>query len=615
MSKIMTTYLLIAVLFTSASSQPGIWSPCVNLSNNNNGSNAGAIAISDDNFIHVAWSDNSRLGGGVDEHDILYCKFNEETWSQPVQLSAYGVTSSRNPRIAADSQYTPHVVWIHNAYTIPEIYYTFITDSGWCEPVNISQNPLPSQDADIGIDSQDHVHIIWSDGYYGSMDIFHREFNGFNWLSIDTVYQGVYSCTDIRFAIDSQDRIHLTWQDFGNLGAFQEIGYMIFDGISWSEPENISNWPEEWSTKPDIDLDSNDLPHIVWSQLMPVWPEEEIFYSYFDGLNWSFPENVTNTGLECGHPSFTVTDQGVKHLLFYASDQFGNEYVNYTYNQNGVWSEPDTIIVATTSISSDQVIGTGNIVHAILNPMVWFGNSETFYTYTTAGTVSLVAGLIPESPSITIPSAGGSFTFDVEISNVQVVPITFDVWIDVVLPNGSVYGPVILREDIEMPAGGSIQRPDMQQSIPAGAPPGEYSYRLQLGSYADNVIVSADSFAFYKEGVSSSAGGDWSLRGWDGECQSNYDIVKHASSDITHSCNPNPFNPTTTIRFGLPVASITHLRIFDIQGRLVVELVDGWRDAGYHEVTFEAAGLASGVYLYRMQAENFTSTGKMLLIK
>lgn len=78
---------------------------------------------------------------------------------------------------------------------------------------------------------------------------------------------------------------------------------------------------------------------------------------------------------------------------------------------------------------------------------------------------------------------------------------------------------------------------------------------------------------------------------------------------------PNPFNPTTTLSFILPVPAHVELSVFDLSGRLVAELADGWMEIGSHQLTFDGAGLSAGVYLYRMTAGEFTSTGKMVLMK
>jgi hypothetical protein len=78
---------------------------------------------------------------------------------------------------------------------------------------------------------------------------------------------------------------------------------------------------------------------------------------------------------------------------------------------------------------------------------------------------------------------------------------------------------------------------------------------------------------------------------------------------------PNPFNPTTTIRFDILNAGKVSLKVYDITGREVVALVNNELSAGAHSVTFDASGLASGVYLYRLQAGDFTATKKLLFLK
>jgi hypothetical protein len=83
---------------------------------------------------------------------------------------------------------------------------------------------------------------------------------------------------------------------------------------------------------------------------------------------------------------------------------------------------------------------------------------------------------------------------------------------------------------------------------------------------------------------------------------------------------PNPFNPSTTIRFALPRRTEVSLRVFDVRGRLVKTLADGPRPAGQHAVEWDGrndrgAPAASGVYLYRLQAGEQTLQRRMLLVK
>lgn len=82
-----------------------------------------------------------------------------------------------------------------------------------------------------------------------------------------------------------------------------------------------------------------------------------------------------------------------------------------------------------------------------------------------------------------------------------------------------------------------------------------------------------------------------------------------------HQNYPNPFNPTTVISWQSPVNSHQSIKIYDILGKEVVTLVDEFREAGVYEVTFDASKLASGVYIYKLQAGDFVDSKKMILIK
>lgn len=78
---------------------------------------------------------------------------------------------------------------------------------------------------------------------------------------------------------------------------------------------------------------------------------------------------------------------------------------------------------------------------------------------------------------------------------------------------------------------------------------------------------------------------------------------------------PNPFNPTTTIKYGLPKSGVLKLVVYDLLGREVKTLVNEFKQAGSYEINFNASSLASGVYLYRIEAGDFIDTKKLLLVK
>ena len=78
---------------------------------------------------------------------------------------------------------------------------------------------------------------------------------------------------------------------------------------------------------------------------------------------------------------------------------------------------------------------------------------------------------------------------------------------------------------------------------------------------------------------------------------------------------PNPFNPSTQIDFSIPQQSNVQLKVYNTLGQLVATLVNGNLSAGMHSVNFDARNLASGLYIYRLSAGNFTSVKKMMLLK
>lgn len=101
---------------------------------------------------------------------------------------------------------------------------------------------------------------------------------------------------------------------------------------------------------------------------------------------------------------------------------------------------------------------------------------------------------------------------------------------------------------------------------------------------------------------------------------------QYATSDVGESVDqahgfrlfpnyPNPFNPQTVIAYEMPASGSVRLKVFDVTGRLVATLADGFQSAGRHEISFDASRLSSGVYLYRLEADGVLLSGKMLLLK
>jgi len=223
--------------------------------------------------------------------------------------------------------------------------------------------------------------------------------------------------------------------------------------------------------------------------------------------------------------------------------------------------------------------------------------------------------LEPELFPPIIPPIGGSFYFWVTLANTGTSPQTFDVWIMVQLPNQSWYGPLLGPLSLTLPGGGNILRL-RSQVVPGTAPAGNYWYEGRIGDYP-SAIWDTSGFAFTK----SATGDGYAVSGWlcSGDLFPGEELTQndefHNSSFIIHNYSPNPFNPTTVARYELPDASHVRLQVYDTAGRLVATLVDGWRAAGSHEVTFDGSSLAAGIYLARLEAGEYVGVEKLVLLK
>lgn len=84
---------------------------------------------------------------------------------------------------------------------------------------------------------------------------------------------------------------------------------------------------------------------------------------------------------------------------------------------------------------------------------------------------------------------------------------------------------------------------------------------------------------------------------------------------ILFSNFPNPFNPTTTIRFALPKGEVVNLAVYSLLGQKVVQLLNEYKAKGYHSIEFNAKNLPSGTYIYQLKTSNFSETKKLVLLK
>jgi hypothetical protein len=234
--------------------------------------------------------------------------------------------------------------------------------------------------------------------------------------------------------------------------------------------------------------------------------------------------------------------------------------------------------------------------------------------FPSGGGPALDVTMTPINPPIILPASGGSFNFNATVQR-NVGPATpFFAWARIRWFNGSYSGITLGPVNINPPVGVTVTRL-RTQVVPAGiVNPNNYYV-----GYANTTVaypaIDADSFAWTGPspfiGDSPDLGGIAKCFGepFPGE------VITVPSTHTVLGNYPNPFNPSTTISYTLNLSGNAQLTVYDLGGRQVAQLVNGYRQAGNHSVTFDGSNLASGVYVYTLSANGQTATAKMVLMK
>ncbi|NQS98346.1 MAG: T9SS type A sorting domain-containing protein [candidate division Zixibacteria bacterium] len=239
-------------------------------------------------------------------------------------------------------------------------------------------------------------------------------------------------------------------------------------------------------------------------------------------------------------------------------------------------------------------------------------NPAPFSIFQTENLASIF--LTPVNPPIVIPAEGGAFEYQVDLTNIESISCSFDAWIDVVMPDSAVIGPLLLRQGMTLTPGAYIFR-EMTQNVPGAAPAGTYTYRAYIGVHFNDDVWAEDSFTFEKSAIDKLSDGDeeWKLTGWDAPAA---DVIAEAPTGYTlFNAYPNPFNAETTIEFHLPFGGLVNLSIYNSLGRKVSILVNEYLPAGEHHVNFNGRDLPSGIYFYAMEVNGFKDVKKMALVR
>lgn len=140
-------------------------------------------------------------------------------------------------------------------------------------------------------------------------------------------------------------------------------------------------------------------------------------------------------------------------------------------------------------------------------------------------------------------------------------------------------------------------------------------YKISDHGHTPDSLYFIDSTSFTYDGNGSG----FAATSYQSQCYDPVSVDDNAPEVIKRfelfDCYPNPFNPTTVIHYSLPINSWVTLRVYNVLGQDIATLVDEFQAPGFKSVSWDASGMTSGVYYYKMAAGAFTDVKKLLYLR
>jgi len=341
---------------------------------------------------------------------------------------------------------------------------------------------------------------------------------------------------------------------------------------------------------------SDDLYEFVFTTLtllgdpeLPIWTEDP------GSFNVSHPST-----LPTGPSSFTV------HVEATGGGNVDQAYVC-------LWKGDEVYLTGNTNTSGDVTFtpspsteGTMYVTVTKHNYIPYEGSAEV-----TGGVPIVSIELVPDHSPVIVPR-GSSFGFTGTVTNTTDQFQQVDIWLMAYVPGIGMYGPLKRFNNVPFNPY-QARNAHLNQGIPNSAPiSDQYIYYGYVGDYPSTKIDSSYfPFEVTAKGLTKAGEGDWVLTGsfLEGE------LVDLPSEFALLSNYPNPFNASTVISYQLPANAHVKVEVYNLFGQKVASLVDGQQEAGYKSVTWQDSEAASGVYLYKLTAGDFTEVKRMTLLR
>ena len=430
-----------------------------------------------------------------------------------------------------------------------------------------------------------NVHAVWWDNRDGNYEIYYKRSAdaGATWESDMRLTNNPAISGSSSIAV-SGDTVHVVWNDnrTGLWGLYYKRSTDV--GMSWSQDTLLT---PNGNIGPTTICSDGSALHVAWSDARDGNDEIYSMHSSDGGTTWSADSRLTFDSALSEYPSIAASGSTV-HVAWWDSRDIDWELYYKRSTDGGSTWEADERLTDSPGYSQSPSIGaSGSSVH-----VVWFddrdGNQEIYYKRSTDAGLTWSA----DSNLTNDPASQGVPCIAVSGSNIHTV------WNDYRDGNFEIYYKFSTD-------GGTSWSSDERLTTDAGT---SWSPSLAVSGTAINVVWGdtrdGNDEIYYKANPTGNPTAI--IEPVEGTVPSSFELFQN---------HPNPFNPTTTIRFSLPRSQFVTLKVFDSLGRQVALLVSGSLSPGTYDAEWDARGFSSGVYLYRLQTATFTQTAKLVLLR
>jgi len=571
------TYIILCLFSVISQAQ---WGPDVRLTNNSAESrtsfnNAWCISASG-SVVHAVWHD---LRDGNPE---IYYKRSTDggvVWGTDTRLTNNSA-SSFNPSVAVSGSVV-HMAWRDLRDGNFEIYYKRSTDGGvsWGTDTRLTNNTATSWYPSVAVSGL-VVHVVWQDYRDGNFEIYYkRSANGGVSWGADTRLSNNSAFSEFPSVAVSGLVVHVVWHD--NRDGNYEIYYKrsTDGGVSWGTETRLTN-NSAWSGYSSVAISSSAV-HVAWQDERDG--NLEIYYkrSTDGGVSWGTDTRLTNNSARSWDPSLAVSGP-VVHLIW-ADERNGNLEIYYKRSTDGgvSWGTDTRLTNNFADSWHPSVAVSGSVVHVIWEDSR-DGNWEIYYKRDPTGNL-----LPPGSAPVLFSPGNNTQGWGVNLTLVWYkIPNATNYHVQ--LSTDSLFNAFIINDSTLI---------DSVRTV-SGLTDGVWYY-------------------WRVRGRNAAGSGPWSSV-W--RFRTGFVGIKPIGTEIPKEFRlydnyPNPFNPTTKIRFDIPGQTLATLTVYDVLGREVATLVNDQLNPGIYELEFDGLNYPSGVYYYRLTADKYVETRKMILVK